>query len=80
MMQHKMTAIITGVPACFVISNAIIHNTAAASRILTSIPHVKASEIADDHKIKVVFFKEALLLLCSELSEVIQPGRQHSLF
>lgn len=24
------------------------------------IPHVKASEIADDHKIKVVFFKEAL--------------------
>lgn len=25
-----------------------------------NIPHVKASEIADDHKIKVVFFKEAL--------------------
>ncbi|MBQ7037362.1 MAG: DEAD/DEAH box helicase family protein [Clostridia bacterium] len=25
-----------------------------------SIPHVKASEIVDDHKIKVVFFKEAL--------------------
>lgn len=25
-----------------------------------AIPHVKASEIADDHKIKVVFFKEAL--------------------
>ena len=25
-----------------------------------TIPHVKASEIADDHKIKVVFFKEAL--------------------
>ncbi len=25
-----------------------------------SIPHVKASEIADNHKIKVVFFKEAL--------------------
>lgn len=25
-----------------------------------SIPHVKASEIADDHKIKIVFFKEAL--------------------
>lgn len=25
-----------------------------------SIPHIKASEIADDHKIKVVFFKEAL--------------------
>jgi len=24
------------------------------------VPHVKASEIADDHKIKVVFFKEAL--------------------
>ncbi len=24
------------------------------------IPHIKASEIADDHKIKVVFFKEAL--------------------
>ena len=25
-----------------------------------SIPHVKASEISDNHKIKVVFFKEAL--------------------
>lgn len=25
-----------------------------------NIPHVKASEVADDHKIKVVFFKEAL--------------------
>ena len=72
MMQHKMTAIITGVPACFVISNAIIHNTAAASRILTS--------IIVNICLCIVFFKEALLLLCSELSEVIQPGRQHSLF
>ena len=35
-----------------------------------TIPHVKASEIADDHKIKVVFFKEALStgwdVLCGE--------------
>lgn len=33
---------------------------AALERNGLPIPHVKASEIADDHKIKVVFFKEAL--------------------